>query len=126
MRPSRRSLMSGRAAVLLALGSLLCLPCAAAARPTDKDHPLVKRLAGARILGGGGSIRDLDQYWLVLGRMTGDGQAEKYQVLEGKWTRFTYSNPENRTVLEVYRRYKEQLIASGFEIVYSCSDRECG
>ena len=104
----------------------LWLPSAAAARPTDQDHPLVKRMPGARVVAGKGSVRDLDQYWLVLGRMAGDGQAEKAQVLEGKWTRLTYSNPENRTVLEVYRTYKEKLLEAGFEIVYTCSDRECG
>ncbi len=126
MRPNCPSLLPRRLALLLALLPTFWLPGVAAARSTDKDHPLVKRLPGARIVGGSGSVRDLDQYWLVLGKMTGDGQAEKYQVLEGKWTRFTYSNPENRTVLEVYRSYKEKLLEAGFEIVYSCSDRECG
>jgi len=126
MRPNCPSLLPRGIALFLALLPALWLPCVAAARSTDKDHPLVKRMPGAKMVGGSGSVRDLDQYWLALGKLTGDGQAEKYQVLEGKWTRFTYSNPQNRTVLEVYRSYKEKLLQAGFEIVYTCSDRECG
>jgi len=98
----------------------------ASAEPVTKDHPLIKRYPGSEILGGSGSARQFDEYWMVLGRLYGDGQADSSRVLEGKWTHFTYSNPKNRSVLEIYNGYERALLKGGFEIVYSCKDAECG
>ena len=30
------------------------------------------------------AVKDLEAYWIPTGKLTGDGQAEKFQVVEGK------------------------------------------
>jgi len=72
------------------------------------------------------SVKELEAYWIPLGKLTGDGQAEKYQVVEGKWTHVTYSNPAKRSVIEIGRVYDQQLRDAGFEIVYDCRNGDCG
>jgi OOP family OmpA-OmpF porin len=72
------------------------------------------------------SVRPLDAYWIPLGKLFGDGQAEKVQVVEGKWIHVTYSYPNTNSVIEIARHYDEQMRAAGYEIVYDCRDAECG
>lgn len=72
------------------------------------------------------SVKALEAYWIPIGKLFGDGQAQKVQVVEGKWTHLTCSNPANRSVIEIGRRYDQQLRDAGFEIVYDCRDGECG
>jgi len=106
---------------LQALALVLAADSPAAAR---EDHPLVKRFPEARVVKR--SVRDLESYWVPLGKLFGDGQAAKFQVVEGKWTHVTYSNPAKSSVIEIGRRYDQQLRDAGFEIVYDCRDGECG
>ena len=72
------------------------------------------------------SVRPLEAYWIPLGKLFGDGQAEKAQVVEGKWTHVTYSYSDTSSVIEIARHYDEQLRAAGYEIVYDCRGAECG
>lgn len=89
-----------------------------------EEHALVRRFPEAKVLKR--SVSDLEAYWIPLGKLFGDGQAEKVQVVEGKWTHLTYSNPAKSSVIEIGRRYDQQLRDAGFEIVYDCRDGDCG
>ena len=105
--------------------SLIALILAAPpARAADEDHSMVQRFPEAKVLKR--TVRSLEAYWIPLGRLSGDGQASKSQVIEGKWTHVTYSNPAKSSVIAIGRRYDQQLRDAGFEIVYDCRDGECG
>jgi OmpA-OmpF porin, OOP family len=86
--------------------------------------PRIQPFGGSRLLDQSG--RDLEEYWLPIGKLYGNGQAEKVRTIEGKWSHFTYENPPGRTVLEVFSSYEDTLRQLGFEIVYSCKDAQCG
>src|SRR5262245_48279013 len=107
---------------ILSLQALALIAAVDSHAATREDHPLVKRFPGARVIKR--SVRDLESYWVPLGKLFGDGQAAKFQVVEGKWTHVTYSNPAKSSVIEIGRRYDQQLRDAGFEIVYDCRDGE--
>ena len=87
-------------------------------------QPVVPRFPDAKVLKR--STRELESYWIPLGKLFGDGQAEKVQVVEGKWTHVTYANPANSSVIEIARSFDQQLRDAGYEIVYICRDADCG
>lgn len=121
---------NGFRTTLLALAGLVALTCvnpaaAMPAGPTEPAfHPAVTPMPGAAQTAR--STRPHDEYWVALGRLVGDGQAEQYKVLVGKWTHGAYADPKGRSVVEVYRYYEQQLTKAGFEIVYACRGVECG
>lgn len=41
-------------------------------------------------------------------------------------TRLLYVAPEERSTLEIFRNYENALSERGFEILFKCSDRDCG
>ena len=47
-------------------------------------------------------------------------------TLEGKVTKLTYLNPENRTTLEIFRNYATALGDAGFEALFECTNEICG
>jgi outer membrane protein OmpA-like peptidoglycan-associated protein len=46
--------------------------------------------------------------------------------LEGKIFTADYRNPNNRSVLEIYRNYEQNLTRAGFQTLYACNGTECG
>ncbi len=46
--------------------------------------------------------------------------------MEGKITRTLYRGPKERSTLEILRNYQSALESADFEILYTCSDKECG
>ena len=94
------------------------------ARAAGENPSSVKPFPDAKVLKR--SVKDLEAYWIPLGKLFGDGQAEKFQVVEGKWTHVTYSNPDKRSVIEIGRSFDQKLRDAGFEIVYDCRDGDCG
>ncbi|MGH7731808.1 MAG: hypothetical protein ACRENJ_11235, partial [Candidatus Eiseniibacteriota bacterium] len=72
------------------------------------------------------STRNFDEYWMPLGRLTGEAQAEKYELLGGKWTHRAFTSPAGRSVAEVFRHYEQQVAAGGLEVMYTCKGLECG
>jgi len=115
----------GSRAALAAAWSLLALLLAApAAQCGPDDPPMIKQYPDAKVLKH--STRALESYWIPVGRLFGDGQAEKVEVVEGKWTHFTYANPPKSSVIEIGRKFDEKLRDAGFEIVYDCRDGDCG
>jgi hypothetical protein len=76
-----------------------------------EDHPLISRYAGSLIKKYYTS--KFDEYTLLLGKVMKAKQPGKHEKLEGKITKISYENPEERTTLEVYRNYEVELEAEG-------------
>lgn len=119
----------------LVLGILVFLLGGAAAgraqdqdSPGSADHPLVTRYAGSFI--DGHQVINFDEYTLPLGPAVRDASGQrvpsKKEILEGKITRILYRGPEGRSTLEIFRNYQAALVSAGFEILFTCADKECG
>jgi outer membrane protein OmpA-like peptidoglycan-associated protein len=109
---------------LTALAMLSAWPDARAAAPVIRDHALVQRFPGAQLVRR--QVRPLDEYWMPLGRLVGEGQAEKFEMLEGKWTHFDYAGPASASVVEIAKHYETTLLKAGFDTLYACKDEACG
>jgi len=72
------------------------------------------------------STRAYEDYWMALGRLTGEGQAERAEAIGGRWIHSAYLTPAGHTVAEVVRYYEKQIAMAGLEVVYSCRGTECG
>jgi OmpA-OmpF porin, OOP family len=96
----------------------------------SSDHPMVSRYEGSEIIDY--DFREFDEYEILLGKVVhapgepGNSRAEASEKLEGKITKISYYLPEDRSTLEVFRNYEDALKAEGFEILYTCSNKECG
>lgn len=111
-----------------ALAALTMLPAVnphpLAAAPPVRDHAMVQRFPGAQLVRR--QVRPLDEYWMPLGRLIGEGQAEKFETLEGKWTHFEYAGPAKASVVEIAKHYETTLLKAGFDTLYTCKDEGCG
>lgn len=88
------------------------------------DHPLVSRYEGSVIVTY--DVRDFDEYALLTGPATSAGPRSTLP-LEGKVTRISYHLPgADRSTLEVFRNYENELSAAGFETLFTCSNEDCG
>jgi OOP family OmpA-OmpF porin len=96
-----------------------------AQKPPD-EHPLVKKYPGSEVMGGQTSVREFDEFELIIGPIAKGGKPSKTQHLEGKIFTADYRNPANRSVLEIYRNYEQALQKAGFQTLYSCNGTECG
>jgi OmpA-OmpF porin, OOP family len=118
------------AVIAMAL-ALILLPRRAMAQaqdlPDSRDHPTISRYAGSVIIGY--DFRKFADFVLPLGPVnvspTG-AVAEKSQKLEGRVTRILYLAPEERSTLEVFRNYEQELQKGGFKILFACAGPTCG
>jgi OmpA-OmpF porin, OOP family len=119
--------------ILLAL--LLCMPllCSAdddEAKDCDgcKDHPMLARYPGSFLFGA--DTKTFEEAALPIGPVTqndaGEPVAPKTLNVTGKRTRLFYLAPRERSALEVFLNYKEALAKAGMNLVWTCSDIECG
>ena len=96
----------------------------------SSDHPMVSRYDGSSITDY--DYREFDEYEILLGKAKRDSEdpskivAESSENLEGKTTRISYYLPDDRSTLEVFRNYEDALKAAGFEILFTCSNNDCG
>lgn len=96
----------------------------------SSDHPMVSRYDGSSITEY--DFREFDEYEILLGKVKRDPEdpaskiAEASENLEGKITKISYYLPDDRSTLEVFRNYEEALKAAGFEVLYTCSNNDCG
>jgi OOP family OmpA-OmpF porin len=118
------------AVAAFALASIF-LPQRAGAQAQDlaesHDHPTVSRYAGSVIIGY--DFRKFDDYVLPLGPVVGSPSGlttKKNQKLEGRITRILYLAPPERSPLEVFRNYEEELKKGGFQILFTCAGATCG
>ena len=93
-----------------------------------KDHPLLSRFAGSKLVGYG--LKEFDEVTLPAGKRLankGDQPAfEKVVQLEGKYTRIAYDYPRERSALEVMRNYQAALDKAGLKTVFACAKETCG
>ncbi|HAH08801.1 MAG TPA: DUF4892 domain-containing protein [Alphaproteobacteria bacterium] len=121
--------------------SLLLVPAAQAAlepryvAEAEKDAPgaedlkLSRRYQGSFILGQ--TVKEFDELVLVAGPAVGKSYANdkkftKLITAQGKVTRTVYLSPVNRSSLEVFQNYKNELAGKGFAVDYECAKEACG
>ena len=96
--------------------------------PDTSDHPLVSRYTGSLI--DGQQVLDFDSYTLPLGPAIKNSESQRVPLqkisLEGKITRTLYRGPKERSTLEILRNYQAALESADFEILYTCSEKNCG
>jgi OOP family OmpA-OmpF porin len=93
-----------------------------------KDHPLLSRFEGSRMVGYG--IKEFDEVMLPSGRRIenkgGQMAFDSALQLEGKYTRIAYNYPKERSALEVMRNYQAALDKAGLKTVFACAKETCG
>ena len=113
----------------LALGSIGLAQAAMPPQDTvkgAKDHPLLSRFAGAKLVGY--EAKEYIDVQLVAGKVPDDGKRtpEKWLPLEGHYTRLAYNYAQERSSLEVMRNYEAALKQAGMTVLYSCAKETCG
>jgi outer membrane protein OmpA-like peptidoglycan-associated protein len=112
------------AAAVVAL-ILFCGATLAADVPGSKDSPLLKRYEGSEIIGY--DYREFGQFHLVTGPLKGyDLPPDPSIKITGKYTRILYVAPPERSALEVFQNYVQELEQGGYAISFTCSEGECG
>lgn len=118
-----------RLAAVIALAAAVLLPAAVAAQPEAagaRDFPLIKRYEGSRLIGY--DSRPFDAVKIVVGKLSlgdnGQPAVDAVRTLEGRHTRLLYLAPPQRSSLEVFRNYENELAAKGFSILFKCSGEE--
>lgn len=82
----------------------------------SSDHPMISRFPGSSIMRY--DQKEFDEYILLLGKVQ-KGKLAKSQKLEGKVTQITYSAPNDKSILQIYRNYESALKKAGFAIIFS-------
>lgn len=89
--------------------------------PGSADHPLIGRFEGSVI--SGYDARDFDEYRFVTG--PGGEDAEGGNI-EGRVTRIAYRTGPGPSIAEVARNLRLAFEAADMEIVFACTDDDCG
>jgi len=121
MKKAAPSTLRGLSAV--ALLTLSTLASAGGDVPGSKDHPLLTRFSGATI--NAYSQTAFDEAFLP-NQPIDDVKAAKGLALEGKVTRVAYTIGGNKSTLEVERNYLDALQKGGFQILFRCTQDQCG
>jgi len=118
-------------AVLLVLASVSVTPRAQDVEADCdgcKDHPMLARYPGSILFGA--DQKAFEEAALPVGPITqsdaGESVALKTLNVTGKRTRLFYFAPPERSALEVFANYREALQKVGMNVVWTCSDTECG
>lgn len=119
---------------LLIVACWMMTPAHAAEMPKQdtvkgaKDHPLLSRFDGARLVGY--DVKQFDEATIPISKRGGErrlsGGFEKVLKLEGKYSRYAYVFPQDRSSLEVMRNYQGALEKAGMNVVFACAKEECG
>jgi OmpA-OmpF porin, OOP family len=110
---------------IAAILAVVAVPCiqSVVAQSNVKDHPLVSRFQGSDVLSYKSS--DFDEFVMALGPITAADAYTKSQRLEGKVTKFKYSQVPGRSGLEVIRSYQTALEQGGFQVLFKCDGPAC-
>ena len=106
------------ASMALAFGPLFCAFFAAA-----QDHPLISVYPGSKLEDR--KAVAFDEFKFPVDKMWA-GKFTKELPLEGKITHLRYSNPPERSTLELLRNYETALKQAGFQTLFSCGKEDCG
>jgi OmpA-OmpF porin, OOP family len=120
----RKLFLAVTVTVVLAATAWLVVRPATAAKPDKTDHPLVTPYAGSSLYSK--DVKAFDAYRVFQG-WDAKAKAYKTQTLEGRVSKLLYSNPKNRSALELYRNYQSALKQSGAKVLYECDQarKEC-
>jgi outer membrane protein OmpA-like peptidoglycan-associated protein len=89
------------------------------------DSPLLSRYDGSYIIGY--EKKEYGDFLLLLSAPKAWNEVpEKKITVEGKHTRIIYVAPKDRSTLEVFRNYQQELKNRNFEVLFSCQKEECG
>jgi len=94
-----------------------------------QGHPLIKPYPDSRVWAS--QVVSFDKISVPTGQVYFDRKARASALkssvaVAGKITAIDYRTPKKRSALEVLENYKQGLKKSGFEILYSCREKECG
>jgi OmpA-OmpF porin, OOP family len=90
----------------------------------SSDHPVVARYKGATIRAQ--NRQEFDSFAVPLGPADkSEKKFKKEEQLEGKVVKTLYQAPAGVSPLAVSRSYQDALKQNGFEILYSCSPKQC-
>lgn len=95
----------------------------AVAQAPVKDHPLVSRYQGSEVLDY--KVIAFDEVTLPLGPIVDANTFVKSQRVAGKVTKYKYTTPANRSVLEVFKNYEDALQRGGFQVLFTCDGNGC-
>ncbi len=87
------------------------------------DHPLVSRFPGSQIQKY--SVKEFDEYNFIKGIDLEKGEFVG-KKLAGRVTRIVYSNPKERSTLEIYKNFEMALNKGGMKTIFQCSGEGCG
>jgi outer membrane protein OmpA-like peptidoglycan-associated protein len=104
--------------IFVCLGTLCC----ASSLHAQNDKLTVSGYEGSTLIGKYQS--NYVQYHIAEGPLS-YGEFPKKSSPEGSLECFLYRGPSNRTALEVFRNYEQQLRKSGLTILFSCSGDKC-
>jgi len=90
----------------------------------SKDHPLITRYPGSTI--DYYEEQKYQKYFIATGPETGYKQIDKWQEVEGKFTRIYYIVKGETTLTEVYKNYQSALRKAGFKVLAEGSDPVSG
>ncbi len=115
--------------IIATLSAFVLLAGVAQAAVKVMEHPLIKPYPGSKVRES--KVLAFDRVELPTGKGRYDRSARGYVFessvkIEGKVTALRYQTPRDRSVLEVLENYKEGLAGGGFEILFSCLEKECG
>ena len=103
-------------------------PLKAADIEGSRDHPMISRYQGAKIINY--TSKEFDEYHLFVSKATQYGGKDKNlnatKALEGKIVQITYQAPAQRSTLEVFKNYEQSLNAEGFAALFRCKNDTCG
>lgn len=109
---------------LLLAALLLAGLCAGPVRAAqEQGHPLIKPYPGSEVRRF--FVKDFDEVEMPTGKSQRKGFAASITV-QGKVTGLIYANPKKRSVAEIYQNYAQALADAGFELLYTCGDKDCG
>jgi len=114
---------------IIVLSAIVLIGQPAMATVEVQGHPLIKPYPDSKVWAS--QVVSFDKLALPTGQVYFDrklrGSALKSSVpVEGKVTAIDYRTPRKRSALEVLENYKQGLKKGGFEILYSCREKECG
>ncbi len=113
------------AAVVLTLLSVgFAVSAAAQDIAGSSDHPVVARYKGATIRAQ--NRQEFDAYTVPLGPADkSEKKLKKEEQIEGKVVKTLYQAPAGASSLAVSRSYEDALKQGGFEVLFSCSPKQC-
>ena len=100
-------------------------PAAGADVEGSKDHALVTRFPGSRLIGYFQRDWDSTTFPIAADTDTSTQLLKKSVTIEGQITRLYYLAPVGRAPLEVFRSYQQAFAKAGLKTVFSC-ETNCG